>query len=181
MPGSHAHGVVSACTGGTVMIPKRIIAAAAVAATALVSAGLTQPASAAVDSLAAGPVWKVEATVNPQAMAPDPTNSTLASVSATGPGEAWAVGTFMDTKALDHPLAEHRSGSTWTRVPVPQPAGQQAVLNAVDDLSPGNAWAVGNSFSGGVETTPGGVTLIEHWNGTSWSIVPSPNPASGIP
>jgi hypothetical protein len=87
----------------------------------------------------------------------------------------------MDQKALDHPLAEHRSGSTWTRVPVPQPAGQQALLNAVDDLSPGNAWAVGTSFSGGVGASPGGLTLIEHWNGTRWSIVPSPNPATGIP
>ena len=183
------------------MIPKRIIAAAAVAAASLVSAGITQPASAAADGpkttfgaphagrahsgrpggAATGSIWKVEATVNPQGMAPNPTNSTLTSVSATGPGEAWAVGTFMDQKALDHPLAEHRSGSTWTRVPVPQPAGQQALLNAVDDLSPGNAWAVGTSFSGGVAATPDGPTLIEHWNGTSWSIVPSPNPATGIP
>jgi hypothetical protein len=184
------------------MVPKRIIAAAAVAAAALVSAGVTQPAFAAAGGpkttfgaphaeaaatvagpggAATGSIWKVEPTVNPQGMAPNPTNSTLASVSATGPGEAWAVGTFMDQKALDHPLAEHRSGSAWTRVPVPQPAGQQALLNAVDDLSPGNAWAVGTSFSGGVAASPGGLTLIEHWNGTSWSIVPSPNPATGIP
>jgi hypothetical protein len=184
------------------MIPKRIIAAAAVAAAVLVSAGVTQPAFAAAGrpqttfgapraqaaATVAGPggaatasIWKVEATVNPQGMAPNPTNSTLNSVSATGPGEAWAVGTFMDTKALDHPLAEHRSGSAWTRVPVPQPAGQQALLNAVDDLSPGNAWAVGTSFSGGAGTTGDGPTLIEHWNGTKWSIVPSPNPATGTP
>src|SRR5580704_14580653 len=108
MPGSPAHGAVSARTGGPFMIPKRIIAAAAVAAAALVSAGVTQPAFAAAGApkttfgaphagpggAAAGSIWKVEATVNPQAMAPDPTNSTLASVSATGPGEAWAVGTF---------------------------------------------------------------------------------------
>jgi hypothetical protein len=26
-----------------------------------------------------------------------------------------------------------------------------------------------------------GLTLIERWNGTAWSIVPSPNPATGIP
>jgi hypothetical protein len=87
----------------------------------------------------------------------------------------------MDQQALDHPLAEHRSGSAWARVPVPQPAGQQARLNAVDDLSPGNAWAVGTSFSGGAATTGDGPTLIEHWNGTTWSIVPSPNPATGTP
>src|SRR5579863_2457480 len=139
------------------MIRKRIIAAAAaVAAAALVSAGATQPAFAAAGSPATASIWKVEATANPQGMAPDPTNSTLASVSATGPGEAWAVGTFTDQQALDHPLAEHRSGSAWTRVPVPQPAGQQALLNAVDDLSPGNAWAVGTSFSGGAAATGAG-------------------------
>jgi hypothetical protein len=65
-------------------------------------------------------------------------------------------------------------------VTVPQPAGQQARLNAVDDLNPASAWAVGTSFSG-IGATPAGTTLIEHWNGTRWSIVPSPNPATGIP
>jgi hypothetical protein len=157
--------------GGTFMIPKRF-AAAAVAAAALVSAGVTQPASAAAAGPAAGSIWKVEPTVNPQATAAGPTDTTLASVSASGPAEAWAVGTFMNQKALDQPLAEHRVGTRWTRVNVPEPAGQEATLSGVDDLSPDNAWAVGTSD---------GLTLIEHWNGTAWSTVPSPNPATGIP
>ena len=93
-------------------------------------------------------------------------------MSASGPDEAWAVGTFSNTDALDQPLAEHWNGTTWTRVMVPEPTGQQATLTGVDDLSPTDAWAVGTSA---------GLTLIEHWNGTSWSIVPSPNPATGIP
>jgi hypothetical protein len=33
-------------------------------------------------------------------------------VSASGPAEAWAVGTFMKAKTLDEPLAEHRNGTT---------------------------------------------------------------------
>jgi hypothetical protein len=147
--------------------------ATAVTAGAVALAG---PAGAAT-----GSIWTVQPTVSPQAKAADITNSTLISVSASGPGEAWAVGTFMNQKALDQPLAEHRSASTWTRVSVPEPAGQQALLNAVDDLGPTDAWAVGTSFSGGIEATPAGVTLIEHWNGTNWSIVPSPDPAAGIP
>ena len=126
---------------------------------------------------ATGSIWKVEPTVNPAAT--QLTNSSLASVSASGPAEAWSVGTFMDVKALDHPLAEHRAGGAWTRVPVPQPPGQQALLSAVDDLSPASAWAVGTSFSGGSGANPAGKTLIEHWNGTRWSIVPRPNPAAG--
>jgi hypothetical protein len=156
------------------MIPKRIIAAAAVAAAALISASVTQPAFAA----AGGSIWTVQATVNPQAKAPQPTDSTFASVSASGPDEAWAVGTFSNQKALDQPLVEHRTATGWTRVTVPVPAGQQATLSGVDDLGPADAWAVGTSFSGGIEASPGGQTLIEHWNGTRWSIVPSPNPAT---
>jgi hypothetical protein len=147
-----------------------LIAAAAVTAGAVALAG---PAGAAT-----GSIWTVQPTANPQAKAPIPTDSTFASVSASGPGEAWAVGTFLNTKGLDQPLVEHRNATSWSRVPVPEPAGQQAVLSGVDDLSPGNAWAVGTSFSGGVGANAAGLTLIEHWNGTRWSIVPSPNPVT---
>jgi hypothetical protein len=159
------------------MIPKRFIAAAAaVAAAALVSAGVAQPASAAAGGPAGpatGSIWAVQATVNPQAKAAGPTDTTLASVSASGPDEAWAVGTFENQQAINVPLAEHWNGTTWTRVHVTDPApAQGATLSGVDDLSPDNAWAVG---------TRNGLTLIEHWNGTAWSVVPSPNPATGIP
>jgi hypothetical protein len=158
------------------MIPKRFIAAAAVAAAALVSAGVTQPASAAAGGPAGpatGSIWTVERTVNPQATAAGPTDTTLAHVSASGPDEAWAVGTFENQQAVNEPLAEHWTGTTWTRVHVPDPApGQGATLSGVDDLSPDNAWAVGSRD---------GLTLIEHWNGTAWSVVHSPNPATGIP
>jgi hypothetical protein len=137
------------------------------------AAALAGPAHAA-----AGSIWTVQPTVNPAARSATPTDSTFASVSASGPGEAWAVGTFLNTKSLDQPLAEHRNATTWSRVPIPEPAGQQAVLSGVKDLGPSNAWAVGTSFSGGSGAVAAGQTLIEHWNGTKWSIVPSPNPAA---
>src|SRR5579863_3856191 len=114
MPGSRAHGAVSPCTGGTFMIPNRFSAATAVAAAALVSAGVTQPAFAAAGGPAVGSIWKVEPTVNPQATAAGPTDTTLAHVSASGPDEAWAVGTFENQQAINEPLAEHWNGTTWT-------------------------------------------------------------------
>ena len=45
--------------------------------------------------------------------------------------------------------------------------GYAAGLNGVVDLSPTNAWAVGQGGSG---------TLLEHWNGTTWSPVSLPDP-----
>jgi hypothetical protein len=55
-------------------------------------------------------------------------------------------------------------------VPIPSAPGTQ--LSAVTALSPTNVWAVGN-------TAGGRATLIEHFNGTSWSVVASPNAATG--
>ncbi len=43
-------------------------------------------------------------------------------------------------------------------------------------MAQGNGWAVGFSTN---TSTDQDQTLIEHWNGTSWSIVPSPDPAGG--
>lgn len=57
----------------------------------------------------------------------------------------------------------------WTHASVPQ-AGTDDVLQAAYALSADDVWAVGSA---------NGATLTEHWNGTAWSIVPSPNAASG--
>jgi alpha-tubulin suppressor-like RCC1 family protein len=168
--GDGAFGQLGNGTTDTLTTPTAVSGLTGVSA---ISAGGASSAAVVATAAPAAPapvpsLWQAEATVNPQASLL--TNSTLVSVSAAGPADAWAVGTHSDTKASDHPLAEHRVAGTWAQVHVPQPAGQQATLAGVDDLSPGNAWAVGTS---------GGLTLIEHWNGKRWSIVPSPNPATG--
>ena len=154
------------------MNPKRISLTAALVA--IITAG---------GALAAGPaaadpasIWHVQTTANPQAKAL--TDTFFSSVSASGPDEAWGVGTHSDVQASDHPLVEHWDGTSWTDVQVPRPAGRQATLSGVDDLSPTDAWAVGQSSSA---SDLNARTLIEHWDGTSWSIIPSPNPATGIP
>ena len=66
----------------------------------------------------------------------------------------------------------HWNGAAWTQVPSPAPAGRSAELYGVAAVSAASAWAVGQaaaSRTGG--TWP---PLIEHWNGTAWTLVPSP-------
>jgi hypothetical protein len=53
----------------------------------------------------------------------------------------------------------------------PNVAGSDNRLTAIDGLSANDVWSVG--FSGIVGVS--GQTLVEHWDGTSWTIVPSPN------
>jgi len=72
-------------------------------------------------------------------------------------------------------LAERWDGTRWSVVPIPDPRSSAAsVLLAVSCPAAATCEATG---SYGVQ--PNAVperTLTERWNGTSWQIVPSPNP-----
>ncbi len=98
-------------------------------------------------------------------------------MSATSPGDVWAVGSY-DAGGAYKTLIEHWNGSRWTITPSKNPAGGTHTTNtltAVVALSRSNAWAFGFYE----EATTNFRTLIEHWNGSSWSVVPSPSTGTG--
>ena len=92
------------------------------------------------------------------------------------PDDAWAVG--VRGNGVVHTLIEHWDGRRWSVVRSPSPPGAHgtgpfAGLRAVTAISANDAWAAGES--GGSARAPATRTLIEHWNGRRWTIVPSPN------
>jgi hypothetical protein len=80
--------------------------------------------------------------------------------------QAWAVGA-QDQNNLTLPIVDRFRNGAWHAVASPQPF-QFTRLNAVSASSATDAWAVGGD-SGGTHT------LIEHWNGRSWSVAPAPD------
>ena len=96
-----------------------------------------------------------------------PTNTTLDAISADGPNDVWAVGTFLNsaTGQFDN-FTIHFNGTAWAVVPMPVSGS----FHAIKANSPADVWAVGDQGSGNP------VTAIAHFNGTSWSAVPSPSP-----
>jgi hypothetical protein len=90
----------------------------------------------------------------------------------------WFLGQIPGTSGFQNfTLTERWNGSTWTVVPSPSPRlpGGGAVLTSVSCTSSTNCMAVGQTQ---VFTEPGGFTVLhpfaESWNGTSWSVVPTP-------
>jgi hypothetical protein len=69
------------------------------------------------------------------------------------------------------PLAEVGHRSTWyiTSAQIP-PFSVSSILHGVTCLSPDSCFAVGENSLGTVVNT-----LVEFWNGSTWSIIPSPN------
>ncbi len=107
-------------------------------------------------------------------------SSTLDGVACISPSDCWAVGRFfVNSASTIQALIEHWNGAAWSIVSSPNVSGSLGnALAGVSCLSASDCWAVGfNNVNNGM---PGGAprTLIEHWDGSSWSVVSSPNPSA---
>jgi hypothetical protein len=109
--------------------------------------------------------------ITPSPDGPSAPQSELSGVAARTSADVWAVGSFTKPNNLVRTLIERWDGSSWARVKSPNaghPVGGQ--LSGVVALAADDAWAVGSYGQGAP-----GRTLIEHWDGTAWTIVQSPN------
>ena len=97
-------------------------------------------------------------------------NGFIFGISADATNDVWAVGTV----ALGATFIEHFDGTAWSVVPSPSPGNGQINLFGVTAIAPNDAWAVGFFVEAPNQDRPQ-KTLIEHWDGTSWTVVPSPN------
>jgi hypothetical protein len=68
-------------------------------------------------------------------------------------------------------------GGDWQIISSPNGTKQVNELHGVSAVSDSDIWAVGVSYN--TERTLS-TSLIEHWNGTQWTVVPSPNPSSTL-
>src|SRR5207245_1508478 len=75
-------------------------------------------------------------------------------------------------------LAEVWNGSTWSVVPSPNAGPSFQGFKAVSCVSATFCAAVGNYYTANFATLR---TLTELWDGTAWSIVPSPSPGANDP
>ncbi|HEX8074509.1 MAG TPA: hypothetical protein VF545_05960 [Thermoleophilaceae bacterium] len=104
--------------------------------------------------------------------------SALNGVRASSATDAWAVGSSCcATNNFGRAaLTLHWNGSAWSVVPSLDTRFKDELLNAVIDISPSNAWAVGETKQSGYRS---GVPLILHWNGSSWQPVAPPSDTTG--
>jgi hypothetical protein len=103
-------------------------------------------------------------------------NNQLTGVTAVAANNVWASGYETEGSNLHVPYVLHWDGTTWSLIKTPNPGARQggtgSSLYAVTALSAGDVWVVGHSQPGNGTIT----TLTEQFNGSTWSVVPSPNP-----
>lgn len=98
-----------------------------------------------------------------------PPAANLYSVAEVAPDDVWAVGL---AGLRFRPVAAHWDGIRWSLVPtLPLPPGAtEGSLQDVTATSSQDVWAVGYFSSAQGKTLP----LVEHWDGTAWSLVQAP-------
>ena len=120
-------------------------------------------------SAAAKPAWSIATFPSP------PGSSTAGFEGVTCPSatSCLAVGSSRVGKTTKT-LVEQWNGRKWSVLTSPNPAGAtSSSFKAVACASATNCFAVGYDIRG--TTTQ---SLVERWNGTSWSVTPSPSPAT---
>jgi hypothetical protein len=104
----------------------------------------------------------------------------MTGVSSNKASNAWAVSFSFYSTTLHKfvPGIIHWNGTSWTKSKAPAPAGSSYIeMHAVS--APATAWAVGAwGPNGDCQSWGNCQALIEHWNGTSWSVTGNPDPAN---
>jgi hypothetical protein len=122
----------------------------------------------------------------PPLLSPNPgASNQLSGVAALSATNAWAVGSYCvsgctGSSPVSKTLILHWNGTAWSKTTSPSPGSHSNFLSGVAATSASNAWAVGSYCSSGCGSSfpiPN-KTLILHWNGTAWSRVATPSPAT---
>jgi hypothetical protein len=113
--------------------------------------------------------WMIQPVPNP---AGDRAGGILVDVVCPSPNDCTAVGYYVNSAGGQFALVEHWNGSHWTIQPTPSPAGgvRGSGLSGVACSSPTVCIAVGSYVNSG----GGELTLAERWNGSHWTIEPTP-------
>ena len=108
-------------------------------------------------------------------------SGSLGSVTGTSSSDVWAVGRSVGPGPAS-PFIVHWDGTVWSVVPSATTAGASGLSDVVA-ISPSDAWVVGSQSEPDPDHLGTNLTrtLTEHWDGVSWSVVPSPNhPGSNV-
>jgi hypothetical protein len=105
----------------------------------------------------------------------------------TTPGGAWSQVTAFNMQSADlsfslfgvvDPPAPPLGCGVWTQEPTPNaPGANQSWLNDLAVIAPDDIWAVGRGYGQYTPSDWNQNTLALRYDGTEWSVVPTPNPA----
>jgi hypothetical protein len=113
--------------------------------------------------------WRVVPSPSISTVHGQPASDFLTGVVALAPDDVWAVGYAATFTDLSETLTLHWDGRNWSIVPSPSPGEGFGIRFAgVTAVSTNDIWAAGQDDPNGLN-----LNMIQHWDGASWSVIPS--------
>jgi hypothetical protein len=137
--------------------------------------GITAPQQTLIESDAGGD-WSI---VPSPKLPGTAIEGSLLGVACDSTGDCWAVGWYSDTDGEPfQPLIEHYAAGAWSAAAGSLPPGDvMGQLYGVTCASASDCWAVGEDWPDLQRTANG--ALIDHYDGSGWSLVASPATPTG--
>src|SRR5579863_8290983 len=144
---------------------------AAVLALLALTLSIAPAAPAGAQATSSG--WSIQ----PSPDAPGAKYNKLDAVACPGPASCYAVGfSYAHTAGHTLPLAERWNGSTWTLQSIPAlPHAGRSFLDGISCTAANQCIAVGYA----VTNSPNVQAVTEAWNGTTWSLLATPQAGKG--
>jgi hypothetical protein len=123
-------------------------------------------------------LWALSVALRSFQANPEKITPSSATSRSTNPGlPAGQIASAPASTPLDTPSATPTAcGLGWYNVSIPSPGTLYNELDAVTAIAPNDVWAVGYQTS-----SPGvPASLTMHWDGSAWSVVPSPSPSNFV-
>lgn len=96
----------------------------------------------------------------------------LSGATVVSASDVWIVGWYYNAhNAVFQTLTMHWDGRLWSVIKSPNVGSSANYLDGVVVVSASDVWAVGYLYNANGSSID---TLTEHWNGTQWSVIPSP-------
>jgi hypothetical protein len=92
-----------------------------------------------------------------------------AAIAAAGPNDVWAIA---NSSVSEQPTVFHWNGTAWSVSAIPN-LGDYPTLTGLAVRGSNDVWAAGNLLIDVTTPTPHRRTQSLHWNGTSWTVVPT--------
>jgi hypothetical protein len=120
-----------------------------------------------------GKSWSVVASPNSSSAS----DSTLGTVTCLSNANCWAVGSTVEAPGFNATLVERWRGGSWSIVPSANSSRAENFLQGVSCRRRSDCWAVGSTQD---VSGANSQSLLEHWNGNSWSVVSAPTPTRAM-
>lgn len=114
--------------------------------------------------------WRISSGIGP-----NDDNFQLTAITVVSSKDVWVAGNPVISPLPNASYMAHWDGSNWSLTPLPDAKVSSIAITSMEAFGKDDIWAIGSSIDPQSNLSE---SFTMHWDGTAWSVIPSPNPGN---